>query len=542
MRTLFVNGRIHSPWARDAAALLIDGADVAWLGDDESAATMTADRTVDLQGALVAPAFVDAHFHTTGTGLALSGLDLAATPTLRAALDWLERTARSAGGRPTLGVGWDERRWPEGRPPLATELDRASYGGVVYLSRVDAHSAVASSALMAAIPGLAAMAGYRPDGWLTGEAHHAARQVALASVTRGQRAELQATALRHAAAHGIAAVHEMAGPEISSAEDLASLLALAGPKATADRTPEQAFPEVFGYWAELGGVALALELGAVGAGGDLFCDGSLGSHTAALSAPYADGGRGPEWRGELQHETAELTQHILACARSGLQTGFHAIGDAAIAQVVAAMAAAATQSPPGAISGAGHRIEHAELIPSIVGLAESGLLASVQPAFDATWGGDSGMYADRLGPERAQTMNPFAKLAAAGVPLAFGSDSPVTPVSPWAAVRAAVHPTNPAHSLSARAAFSAHTRGGWRAARADGDGSGLLSPGSPATFAVHSAGALGVDAPDGRVSQWSTDERSGVPGLPDLAPGEPLPRCLMTVSRGVVIFDSGELA
>lgn len=151
------------------------------------------------------------------------------------------------------------------------------------------------------------------------------------------------------------------------------------------------------------------------------------------------------------------------------------------------------------------------------------------------------MYAQRLGPERAAGMNPFAQLASAGVPLAFGSDSPVTPIDPWGAVRAAVHPSNPRHALSARAAFSAHTRGGWRAARADGDGSGVLTPGAPATFAVFDAGPLGVDAPDDRVSRWSTDERAAVPGLPDLAPGRALPRCLRTVLRGKQIFDSGEL-
>jgi hypothetical protein len=139
------------------------------------------------------------------------------------------------------------------------------------------------------------------------------------------------------------------------------------------------------------------------------------------------------------------------------------------------------------------------------------------------------------------SLNPFAQLAAAGVPLALGSDSPVTSIDPWGAVRAAAHPSNPQHALSARAAFSAHTRGGWRAARADFDGSGVLTPGAPATYAVFVAGSLGVDAPDERVARWSTDERAAVPGLPDVAPGLDLPRCLRTVVRGRQIYDSGEL-
>jgi predicted amidohydrolase YtcJ len=528
MRTLLTNGRVHSPWARDASALLIDGNEVAWLGDDMSAATMTSDRTVDLDGALVTPAFVDAHFHATGTGLALTALELSGIASLAAALAELDRHARAVRGRPVLGSGWDETRWPEHRPPTATELDRASYGGVVYLARADAHSSVVSSALMAAVPGLRSLAGFSPDGLLTREAHHAVRAIALASITSGQRADLHRAALARAAAHGIAAVHEMAGPEISSADDLVALLALA---------QDEPMPAVYGYWGELHGIDTARALGAVGAGGDLFCDGSLGSHTAGLSEPYADA----DTSGYLRFETAELAEHIVRCTEAGLQAGFHAIGDAAVGQVIAAMGLAAERHGR-AVSGAGHRIEHAEFVPDIAALSAAGLIASVQPAFDATWGGAEGMYAERLGTARALQLNPLSRLAAAGVPLALGSDTPVTAIDPWGGVRAAAYPMNPSHAISPRAAFNAHTRGGWRAARADDDGSGILAPGAPATYAVFAAGSLGVDSLDERVSRWSTDERAGTPGLPDLSPGEPLPRCLRTVLRGQQIFDSGELA
>lgn len=526
--TLLTNGRIYSSWARDATAMLVEGDAIGWLGDDATAATMTADRTVDLAGALVVPAFVDAHFHTTATGLALGGLDLAGSPTLADALHQVERHSRSNGGRPLLGSGWDETTWPERRVPTVTELDRASYGGVVYLARTDAHSAVVSSALLASVPRIAAMDGYAATGHLTKAAHHAAREVAMSAITPDRRAELQRSALRHAAGLGVGAVHEMAGPEISSAEDLAALVALA-----ADDEP---LPEVYAYWGELHGIDAARELGAIGAGGDLFCDGSIGSHTAGMHQPYADS----DTSGYLRYDTAELAEHVIACTESGLQAGFHAIGDAATDQVVAAMRLA--QARLGArVRAAGHRIEHAELITDVTALAAVGLLASVQPAFDATWGGEHGMYAQRLGTERASRLNPLATLAAAGAPLALGSDSPVTPVGPWAALRAAAYPHFGEHAISPRAALTAHTRGGWRAARADSDGSGALAPGCPASYAVFAAGPLGVDAPDGRLSRWSTDERAGVPGLPDLAPGTELPRCLRTVVRGCQLFDSGEL-
>src|SRR5207244_1078312 len=140
------------------------------------------------------------------------------------------------------------------------------------------------------------------------------------------------------------------------------------------------------------------------------------------------------------------------------------------------------------------------------------------------------------GPARALDLNLFGELAAAGVPLAFGSDAPVTALGPWAAIQAAAYPHNPAAAVSPRAAFAAHTRGGWRAAGREGEG--VLTPGGAATFAVWAAGELAVDAPDERVSRWSTDPRAAVPGLPDVAPGVELPTCLRTVRNGETIFDA----
>jgi predicted amidohydrolase YtcJ len=140
------------------------------------------------------------------------------------------------------------------------------------------------------------------------------------------------------------------------------------------------------------------------------------------------------------------------------------------------------------------------------------------------------MYVERLGAERAATMNPFAALQRAGVPMAFGSDAPVTPLDPWGTVRAAAFHRTPEHRISVRGAFTAHTRGGWRAVGRDD--AGTLVPGAPASYAVWSAGELVVQAPDQRVANWSTDPRSGVPGLPDLTPGGQLPRCLATVVHG----------
>ncbi|MDP9397919.1 MAG: amidohydrolase family protein, partial [Actinomycetota bacterium] len=183
--TLLRGGSVYSPADPFATAMLVEDETVAWLGAEGAAAAHAdgADAVVELDGALVTPAFVDAHVHATSTGLALDGLDLTGAVSLREALDRLERHARAVRGGIVLGHGWDETRWPERRPPTRQELDRASYGGVVYLTRVDVHSAVASSALLAAVPEVRGQDGYEDAGRLRRAAHHAARAAALDAVT-----------------------------------------------------------------------------------------------------------------------------------------------------------------------------------------------------------------------------------------------------------------------------------------------------------------------------------------------------------------------
>ncbi|WP_042368329.1 amidohydrolase [Streptacidiphilus neutrinimicus] len=525
---LLRGGDVYSPADPFATALLMQDGVVAWVGEEGAAESYArdADLVVDLAGALVTPAFVDAHVHATSTGLALTGLDLTACPTLGEALARVRAFVRASGVGPggvLLGHGWDETKWPERRAPSLAELDEAADGAALYLSRTDVHSALASTALRAlAGPELPTLPGYLPQGPLSRAAHHAVRAAALGHLTPGQREAAQRATLAHAVTLGIGALHECAGPQISSEADLTGLLALAGAGGG---------PEVFGYWGELGAVDTARRLGAVGAGGDLFIDGALGSHTACLHDAYAD-----EQHTGASYVTAdEIAEHVHACTEAGLQAGFHAIGDGALAALVAGVRAVAEKLGLERVRALRHRVEHAELLPpeQIAAFAELGLTASVQPAFDAFWGGESGMYVDRLGAERARTMNPFAALLRAGVPLAFGSDAPVTPLDPWGTVRAAAFHQTPEHRISARAAFTAHTRGGWRALGRDD--AGTLVPGAPASLAVWAPTALIVQAPDEIIRNWSTDPRSGVPGLPDLTPGGELPRCLATVVNGKTV-------
>jgi hypothetical protein len=457
------------------AVHVVDGR-IAWLG--EAAAAPAAARVVVGEGALLTPAFVDAHVHATATGLALTGLDLHSSSSLTEALASVSAHAERSTAGVLLGTGWDETGWPEGRALTRADLDAAVGGRPAYLARVDVHSATVSTGLLDLVPGITELPGWSPDGQLRLDAHHAARQAAYGAVTATQRTAAQRAARAAAAALGIGSIHEMSGPEVSGVEDLTGLLALGA---------AEPGPQVIGYWGELGergGLDVVRELGLAGAGGDLFCDGAFGSHTAALSTPYSDR---PETSGALRFEGAQLVEHVRACTEAGIQAGFHVIGDAAVGQVLDAVATVVEKLGTAAVRACRHRLEHVEMLDgdAIGRMRAWGMVASVQPAFDAAWGGTSGMYAERLGEQRALDTNPFGDLSDGLVALALGSDAPVTPLDPWGGVHAAVDHRTPGAGLRPFDAFDAATHGGWYAARGEHP-EGPLAVGAPASLALWS--------------------------------------------------------
>jgi len=518
----------------DATAMAVtDGPDgvIAWLGSDDLGRAQFPDvEVVDLDGGFVAPGFVDSHVHVTATGLAFVGLDLRDAASAEEMLRRVREHAATSDG-PIWGHGWDETRWPNGRPPTTDQLDAAVGHRPAYLSRVDVHSAVASTALRRLVPELRGAAGHDDQHPVTADAHHRVRAIARELLTPAQRGDAQRAALDLAARSGIVAVHECAGPDIGGIDDWLGLRAL------------DHGVEVVGYWGEAvtsaeDALALIDRTGARGLAGDLFVDGAIGSRTAHLHRPYVDA---PHTCGNAYLDVDAVEAHLAACTLAGITAGFHVIGDAAVSSVVDALARVVTRFGIPAVARCGHRLEHLEMVTAeqTALLGSWGVVASMQPNFDALWGGPDGMYARRLGPERAKQMNPLAVLASNGVPLAFGSDSPVTSINPWETVRAAMRHQTPASAVSARAAFAAATRGSWRAGGVRDGITGTLVPGAAASYAVWDvpggADSLEVSAPADSLAGWSTDPRSRVPALPRLGGDDPLPICLQTVHRGVVI-------
>ncbi|EMQ96626.1 amidohydrolase [Paeniglutamicibacter gangotriensis] len=528
---LYRNGSIYSPADPFATAMLVENGTVAWIGTEAAAGALLDSRMteIDLQGALVTPAFVDSHAHLASLGAKLNGLDLSG---VRSADELLAAVAADEGTGLLLGAGWDESGFASGTVPGPEELQRAVGDREVYLARADVHSALVSPKLA---DRLGLVEGPEYSGALVrGRAHERVR-AAVFAFEEATSARNRNSALAHLASTGHGTVVEMAAEHVSGRADLEALLGRSDQE-------KAATPEVFAYWAELVDseqqardlLASFDSTAVVGLGGDLNIDGSIGSRTALLRADYADA---PGDRGTAYLDAQRIGAHIAACSLAGIQTSFHVIGDAGLDLALEGFDRAAEKVGLAKVQAGRHRLEHVEMVDDaarerMLGFA---LTASMQPGFDAAWSGTGGMYEQRLGATRADAMNGIGQFLSTGVPVVIGSDAPVTPVSPWSAVKACLELRDPAARISARAAFMAHTRSGFRALGSPSPFAGQLVNGAEATFAIWDAAELSVQTPDLRVSSWSTDARAGTPMLPVLE--DELPQCLRTVRAGTVLFD-----
>ncbi len=470
----------------DARAVLVRGSRVVWVGDDPDQAPPHQHRHV-FDGAVIGPAFVDAHAHLTPLGLGQVTLDLGDARSGAELLRAVATYAAQHTGRVIWGHGFDPHRYPDGLPS-PDQLSEVTPGRGVYLSRVDGHASLVDRDTLSAAPlaranGVERDADGRATGLLKREANHIVRRWAIGAMDPSELAAARRAAARYAAARGVGSVHEMSGPDLMGRDDLEAWITGEWPI------------EVVPYWGELDlSVPLAHELRQVG--GDLFLDGSLGSHTAALCEPYADR---PDHRGELEHDDATLTDWFAEATGLGLQVGVHAIGDAAVRQAVRCLRAARAALPEHLrddLVRLRHRIEHAEVLPAdlLDDIADLGVVISAQPRFETIWGGPDGMYATRLGPERAARTNDYRALADRGIGLAFGSDANVAPMDPWATVHAAERRRDARHAVSRLEAVSMSTLGGRHAARQDRY-AGVVRAGMRADLAAFEGDPYAADDP-----------------------------------------------
>jgi len=451
-----------------SAGFVVDGGRFVALDSGEAGATV---ETIDLGGATVVPAFADCHLHLTDTGYTLGARNLG---DVRDGLTFAARVAALPTDDAVIyASNYDESRWGDGATATAEPLERAFPDRLAMLVRVDGHSSLVNRrtflelALDPNLDGIERDAGGQLTGRLFLDANWIAQERFLGHIPPAQRRAADERAYALALSQGVVHLHaQLMGlgsreHYAAAIEDLNSLGPAKWHPKICERDP-----------------ALAKSLGLPYIGGDVFLDGSLGSGTAALVAPYCD----RPGNGRLAFADDEVETYFAEAEALGVSAGVHAIGDRAIEQCLAAWerVLGGVPSPRNR-----HFIEHFEVASpaQITRAARLGLYLSMQPQFDADWGAPGGMYETRLGSERAHGMNALGSALRAGAVLCGGDDSPVCILSPLAGMAAACTHNNSDERLTWLEALTMYTYDAARLAHAERE-TGAIAEAFAADFVV----------------------------------------------------------
>lgn len=405
-------------------------------------------QVIDLGGHFVMAGFNDAHLHLADAGETKLAVDLTGVRSLdelRARVQ--KKVEESKAGEWILGSGWDETLWPVKVTPTRWDLDEVSAGHPVFLGRIDGHIAVANTRALQlgsiTIASRDPQGGHidrneagEPTGILRETAQSAVEGVVPKPTHQRRRAGIE-LALADLAEHGVTSAQDFSPPfeNFQIYEELEKEGKLTA--RISEWLPFDESVEELSRMRESHPQSdLMLHTGMLKG----FMDGSLGSHTAALLEPYSDD---PKNSGIPRYEADKLDDMTKERVLAGFQIGFHAIGDKGIQMALDAFAGAekaAREAHVKAPNGGDDfrlRVEHAQVTtPSeIARFKELKVIASMQPSHLIT---DMRWANDRLGPKRAATSYAWLAFLNKGVPLAFGTDYSVEPVSPFRGLYAAV--------------------------------------------------------------------------------------------------------
>jgi predicted amidohydrolase YtcJ len=477
---LLFNGNILtlSPKMPRCEAVVLRGGKIVACGTSAELKThyKTADQCIDLKQKTVLPGFIDTHAHLTGTGVHTLGVDLGAAHSIIEIQNKLAAFAKQIpAGEWFFGHSFDDSVLVEKRYPTRYDLDTAVPDHPVYLVRRDGHSSVVNSLALRLINLPPETNGVERDDQ-TGEPTGIMRRAAVgltqekmsSQMSRALRLQGIQAAAQAAMAKGITTIHALEGGRATADENLAVLLK------HQDELPVRIV--VYQQTCDVGRVQKA---GLPRIGGCLLIDGSIGSRTAAVTEPFSDDAGNS---GVLYFTDAELYEFIETAHCAGLQIAMHALGDRAIDQLLKTYRQVLAKHPR---ANHRHRIEHfvlprPEQIPHAAAL---GLLLAMQPAFDYFWGGEHRLYAARLGALRSLFSNPLRTILDAGIKVAGGSDSYVTPMDPLLGIHAAVNHHSPTQRISVGEAIHMFTTAAAYAAFEE-DQKGTIEPGKLADLVV----------------------------------------------------------
>ena len=438
---VFVNGKVFSADAQDQVfqGFAVTGDRFVATGTDEAMRRYAGPQTkvIDLKGRFVSPGITDDHFHNEGGG---PGVDLSHVRTLGELLTTVANAAAAAAPEAVIvsNSDWHEAQLKEQRLPTAGELDQAAGDRPVVLVR-GGHEYILNTASLkkwnitadTPVPS-GGQISRKPSGELTGELFDEARAlvtlprpkpVSLENILATQKAVAPygMTALRIPGAYRgdmVEAYHLMKQAEAEGRLTLRWTVYMPG---FALRSAEAARKAIESWgvsqgdgddWVRVDGVKLMVD------------GGFEGGH---LSKPYLEPyGQGGKFTGVTVSPPDAYTEVVRELNRKGWHVITHAVGDAALDEVLDAYAAADKDS---SIKGKRWSVEHAFVSrpEQVARLKQLNVAVSAQdhlylaaPVLRKYWGW-----------ETASEVTPVKTYLDAGLLVAGGTDSPVVPFNPF---------------------------------------------------------------------------------------------------------------
>jgi predicted amidohydrolase YtcJ len=502
-----VHGKVFTgsdslPWAAAVAAR--DGRIIA-VGTDLEIQKLVGPGThvIDAGGRLVIPGLIDAHTHFSSGGRSLIGLSFRGVRSISKVREMIAAKIKALPpGTPVMGSEYDHSLFLGGHWPSKEDLDSVSPANAVVIRRVDGHSVWVNSLALK-------QAGITKDtkdpfggeilrnpetGEPTGILTESATDMIRTPETGVRSTPEQdiVRALAHAAQLGLTGVHTDSNLwEMKIYQSLAERGNLT--LRVYAWLPAEGLDSYIKNGVRRGQGDAMVRVGFLKA----FIDGTLGSGTALMFAPFSDE---PGKIGLPQMPQADFDEFIAKAHENGYQTGTHAIGDKGVAWVLDAVAKARRRFGAKDLR---HRIEHAQVIipGDVPRFKELGVIASMQPTHCTT---DMRFCESRIGRERAKNAYAWRSLLASGARMAFGSDWPVEPLDPMRGLYSAVTRKNieddfpeggwfPEQKLTMAEAVRLFTAGSAYASFEE-DLKGILEPGKLADMVVLSKDLFTIPA------------------------------------------------
>lgn len=422
---------------------------IAAMGEKDDAPT-EAGTIIDLQGKTLMPGIIDAHVHSSMSGIDFNGIDLSGIDTSQGILDAVEAYCEKQ-EKPRLICGWNmnlKEGMADKKLPTRQALDEVTGDHTVILVFWTAHGGVINSKAIKRANLPEEYKYVEKDGYFNRDdvSFHIIGEI-YALHTEEEFKNIYMDLANKCAGYGITTIGALDGMMVKDDIDVDMILKIH------DELPVEwvNYTQTFDYEKVAG-------LGLPRIGGCLTIDGSPPQLTAAYFDPYPCA---PFTRGLLEYSDKYLYDFIVECSKRGMQCAFHAIGDRAVDQIVRVYQQVDKEM---GIKELRHRVEHFSLASDeIIGAAaETGLVATSQPAIgNALDLGEKGNgFEAFVSPEKAQRHENFNYLIKGGVMVAGSSDSPCSPLDPFAGIDSIVNAHNPARRASLDTALKMYTYNG----------------------------------------------------------------------------------